>query len=156
MWSWSGIKPLKNGMPAGMEPLRRTTRTTLGLLTKTMLPRGNILNLYSTRDKILAINIATEIAPVRTTRQTMTPMRSTDFMSKTQQLNISSLSTAKSSATGTRRGSSTDLFQQQKKERPYLCVSFCCGQSGAEAEQSRLHEKAVRFTQRMQDTRVLL
>jgi hypothetical protein len=84
-----------------------------------MLPRGNILNLYSTRDKILAINIATEIAPVRTTRQTMTPMRSTDFMSKTQQLNISSLSTAKSSATGTRRGSSTDLFQQQKKERPF-------------------------------------
>jgi len=85
-----------------------------------MLPRGNILNLYSTRDKILAINIATEIAPVRTTRQTMTPMRSTDFMSKTQHLNISSLSTAKSSATGTRRGSSTDLFQQQqKKERPF-------------------------------------
>jgi len=85
-----------------------------------MLLRGNILNLYSTRDKILAINIATEIAPVRTTRQTMTPMRSTDFMSKTQQLNISSLSTAKSSATGTRRGSSTDLFQQQqKKERPF-------------------------------------
>ena len=84
-----------------------------------MHPRGNILNLYSTRDKILAINIATEIAPVRTTRQTMTPMRSTDFMSKTQQLNISSLSTAKSSATGTRRGSSTDLFQQQKKERPF-------------------------------------
>jgi len=87
-----------------------------------MLPRGNILNLYSTRDKILAINIATEIAPVRTTRQTMTPMRSTDFMSKTQQLNISSLSTAKSSATGTRRGSSTDLFQQQKKERPFFAT----------------------------------
>ena len=84
-----------------------------------MLPRGNKLNLYWTRDKILAINIASEIAPVRTTRQTMTPMRSTDFMSKTQQLNISSLSTAKSSATGTRRGSFTDLFQQQKKERPF-------------------------------------
>ena len=56
----------------------------------------------------------------------MTPMRSGNSFSKTQLLNLSGLSTAKtaqSSAAQTRLGSSTDLLSSQqglpKKERPF-------------------------------------
>ena len=52
----------------------------------------------------------------------MTPVRGADFLSKTQQLNISSLSTAKSSTANTVRGSSTDLLfknNHSRKERPF-------------------------------------
>jgi hypothetical protein len=56
-------------------------------------------------------------------------MRGTDFLSKTQHLNLSSLSSAKtalSSGAQTRFGSSTDLLSQTqvlKKERPFSAAT---------------------------------